>query len=183
MANGPFPGKCIGKTDCSNPVTVKVRQMCQSCFVVWRRTLETRTCGLEWCDNRYYSKDLCQHHYHVQRTGRPIINPNDPKPTCAGPECDRDAGKSGLCATHYKQRWDGRELTPIRAYLIYEDDSHPGQRLCKTCLQWKDRDEGFYNNSRGGKQTECRPCMIKRSSAHQLEKKLKAQGVNPDEVH
>lgn len=181
--NGPFPGKCVGKPDCTRPINVKKRQMCHSCFVSWRRGLEERVCSLEWCDNKWYSRDLCQHHYQRQRQGLENKDPRTPKPTCYGPECDREAGASGLCTTHYKQQWEGKELKPIRKWQTFEDDAHPGLRRCKTCQQWKDRETEFYKTSSGGRQGECANCMIKRSGAWNKGKKLRDQGVNIDEIH
>lgn len=64
------------------------------------------------------------------------------KRTCEGPDCSRQAGTSGLCRSHYKQRHLGKALTPLRvatkdlgrpAVCVFPDCGRPhkARGLCK----------------------------------------------------
>lgn len=56
---------------------------------------------------------MCGRHYQRhKRYGSPEL-PVRIQPTCSGPRCDRLAGDSGLCASHYKQRHLGKKLTVL----------------------------------------------------------------------
>lgn len=172
--NYRFPGQCVGAEGCPRPVAVKMRMLCDSHYAAYSRNKQEKVCTLEWCEGRYYAKGYCQSHWQRQADGLPI---NDPriKHTCMGPDCDREVVRRSLCKTHYSQKWHGKELTPIRPRK--EIPEREGQRWCKTCDKWKDRDADFYKTSRGSKQGECKSCMIKRNGANNLRRKLEKQGV------
>lgn len=178
MRNGPFPGQCSVDDNCTRPVVVKKWMMCDTHYVMWRRKVATTPpCTLDWCERKTYAKGLCQSHYQSQRQGHPLVDPRLPKPVkpkCAGPECDRDAESVGLCRSHYHQQYIGNPLTVLRSWGVENKD---GKRKCRTCKQWKDYEDDFYNTSTGHKQGECKPCFIARSAAHQQRRKLEKMGV------
>lgn len=136
-----------------------------------------RYCTMEWCEQLLYAKGMCHSCYEKNRNGR-LRDPRIPVPVqhCAGPECERVAGASGLCKTHYSQKWHGKELSVIKP--AKEVPEREGQRWCRTCDKWKDRENDYYNTSGGAKQGECKPCMIKRNAANNLLRKMKKEGVD-----
>lgn len=164
---GPFPGKCVGAEGCQRPIRVKKWMLCNSHYVNKMRHEESHgTCGLDWCDNKFYAKGLCQNHYQRWNQGLPISVPT-PRPLCSFAGCDRETKTKGLCNSHYQQKWQGKELFPLKPKR--EVPERPGERLCKTCNEWRDREEGFYNSSGGtGKQSECKKCMGRRSRRSRL---------------
>lgn len=89
--------------------------------------------------------------------------------TCIGPECNRavNVKNAGLCRSHYMQQWEGKELTPIRAYKT--NNVNGDQRKCKTCQEWKNEEECFYSRAGGaGKQSECKECLGRRARRNLL---------------
>ena len=54
---------------------------------------------------------------------------------CQGPDCDRNAERDGLCRGHRQQRYDGKELTPLRAYR-----QDPWERIFEAFLSLLDAD-------------------------------------------
>jgi hypothetical protein len=132
-------------------------------------------CDVPGCGRPVYSKMLCGMHYERQRSGRPLIKVKPPKPPCSVDGCPRLAVTKGMCSTHYVQNWMGKELIPIKPR--HEVPERPGERWCKSCDQWKDREEGFYDTSSGGKQAECKSCQIKRNGANQARRKLERTGL------
>lgn len=135
-----------------------------------------RYCTMDWCDKPLYATGLCRNCYDKNKRGT-LRDPRIPKEVakCAFGACDREASLKELCSTHYAMQWNGRPLAPIRDRR--EAPERPGERQCKTCKQWKDREEGFYDTSSGGKQGECKPCMVKRNSANQARRKMERQGL------
>lgn len=168
---GTFPGKCVGAEDCTRPIRVKSRMLCNTHYVATRPRKRNYTCTLHWCDRPGYAKGYCTNHYDRLRNGLPLVDPTLPKPICTGPECSREADSQGLCRSHYMQQWMGKPITPLRRY---KTDDAGGLRKCKTCEKWKDREEEFYNTSRGTKQGECKTCMIARTRQRRLEREAKA---------
>lgn len=128
-----------------------------------------RCCTMEWCDTPLYSKGLCKNCYEKKRRGT-LADPRIPKPVkvCSFEDCGRPVSSSGLCSTHYMMKYSGRPLRPIRTRL--EVPERPGQRYCRTCNEWKDREDDFYNTSHtsGGKQNECKDCLTVRARANKL---------------
>lgn len=171
MASGPFPGKCVGAEDCTRPIRVRSRMLCNSHYAALKPNRRNYTCKLHWCDQPGYAKGFCQYHWDRDRQGLAIIDPTLPKPTCNGPQCEREVHSSNLCRSHYMQHWAGKPLKPLRRYMT---EDHGGMRKCKTCEQWKDREEHFYNTSTGGKQGECKTCMVARTRQRRLEREAKA---------
>lgn len=179
---GPFPGQCVGAEGCPRPVFVKKSMLCNSHYVMMRRREnDNPPCSLPWCDSKVYCKNLCQNHWQRDRKGLPNIDPRAPKPSrppCVGPECDREGrGSTGLCPSHYAQWKLGKPLTPLKKWMV-EDNGV--ERKCRTCKQWKDREEGYYNATGGSKQGECKVCQGRRNSFHQEQRKLLELGLIDD---
>lgn len=138
-----------------------------------------RFCTMDWCDKPLYSLKygLCFNCYEKNRRGA-LRDPRIPKekPQCSFDPCDRTAETRGLCGAHYIQQWSGKELTPVRKHV--RASVHGELRQCKTCGQWKNEQDEFYNRSKSTKkQSECKSCAIKRNSAHQARRKLEKDGV------
>lgn len=137
---------------------------------------EERFCSLEWCDSKLYAKELCRNHYEQVRRGTEPVDPAIKKEekVCAFDECGRPFKSKGYCTSHYIQLWKGEELRPLNGWKVKDMGE---VRRCYTCEKWKVRETSFYKTSRGTYQGECKPCMVKRSSAYNLEKKLRSMGV------
>lgn len=144
-----------------------------------RGQFELKLCGIEWCDRQVRSRGYCANHYGTIRKGNVPVDPSAPKPDpkgCSFDGCGRRSTAKGLCASHYKMQLQGRPLVPVRPKR--EDLSRPGQRLCKTCQQWKEKEENFYLGSRGFYSSECKGCAIKRATAWNERAKLEKLGVS-----
>lgn len=154
---------------CHRPVAVKVAALCLSHYQVKVRSETKRQCSLPWCERKLYAKGLCDTHYNAQREGRPLVDPNTPKPECSFEGCGREClGNQDVCKTHYIQRYHGKSLTPIVPRRT--DPSHPGERNCKKCGVWKSVDD-FYDGSRPGqKQSKCKECYREDVKAARLAK-------------
>jgi hypothetical protein len=134
-----------------------------------------RYCTNEWCDKPLYSKGMCKNCYERNRNGT-LRDPRIPKTIklCSFEGCGRPASSFNLCGTHYVMQWSGRPLREIRPRR--EVPERPGERQCRTCGEWKDREECFYNTSSTpshaavGKQSECKACMADRARNNKLKK-------------
>lgn len=67
--------ECI-ENDCTKPVRVKLRGLCDSHYQRWaeknRPRGNVRVCSLEDCSEQYYAKDMCRKHYNLLKaTGNP----------------------------------------------------------------------------------------------------------------
>lgn len=138
-------------------------------------------CGLDWCWNPLHAMGYCLRHYNVALYDKPFLDdPNRKvaeKPKCAFDPCENAASARGHCPTHYNQLVSGRSLTPIKPRKKRTDPKRPGKRNCAECDQWKDADE-FYASSNGGKQSKCKPCIIRYNAAWAQKRKLAKQGVD-----
>lgn len=78
--------------------------------------------------------------------------------TCEFELCERGVNSRGLCGTHYMQRRQGRELTPIRTYIKAVVDEKG--RVCTECGEYKLNHE--YYQRMVGKASKCKDCAIKK---------------------
>ncbi|UXO93909.1 endonuclease VII domain-containing protein [Pseudanabaena phage Pan2] len=83
------------------------------------------------CPRRAQTKGCCKKHYDQVATGR-IPSPEGVdiplRPKCDFPDCRnlQFSLKKGLCKSHIYQLLQGRELSPLRDYGVYES----GQKKC-----------------------------------------------------
>lgn len=131
--------EACGVPGCSRPV--KCREKCASHYEKWR--LEHRgevafrssrwnnpdgtrmTCQSEDCTLPVYAMAMCKAHYHhfqyditrgkfKSRKNRPRVS--SPR-QCSFPDCDKPEFNPGLCAGHYYQKLEGREMRPLNERL------------------------------------------------------------------
>ena len=76
-----------------------------------------RTCSVEGCGTTTgrLKLGMCGKHYQRFKLHGSTDLPPKVYRTCEGPSCNRRAGTSGLCRSHYKQRHLGKPLAPLKA--------------------------------------------------------------------
>lgn len=152
---------------------------------------EIKICYGPECGRPAHTKGLCASHMAQIKRGRPLTPirrqktddeilrdtvskaaskraTKNPVTICYGPECDRVARATGLCAAHYQQRYNGNELTPIKTQANRQDKNNKIRR-CNVCRRHKPREE-FHTRANGNPQSECKFCASKRSRINALKK-------------
>lgn len=98
---------------------------------------------------------------------------------CKFEECGREKYVKGYCRTHYKQLWQGRELTPIGS--TQGNRTAPfvnGYKVCPGCNESKS-EEDYYNTSKShtGKTGRCKTCIDEQNKQWREANKDKALEV------
>lgn len=135
-----------------------------------RSDMTDSTCRVAGCNRDIHNKreNLCNAHYLQWYRGKEFTEPrkrssNYKGKPCSFPECGRKILAGGLCSTHYKQRNDGQELTPIYSTRgpsgACRERDEEGRKKCRSCKQWIHVDEfGTSAKSLDGLRAECRAC-------------------------
>lgn len=73
------------------------------------------TCSVKGCEGVHpkVKQGMCGKHYQRYVKYGTTDLPKRAVPVCAGPDCSRPAGVSGLCRSHYKQSHLGKPLAPL----------------------------------------------------------------------
>lgn len=170
------------------------RNWCTMHYSRWRRHGDPavaskpkapRLCTLEECERKRYARGWCKKHY--QR----FFAHNDPEKVivrglqgCAFPGCGKKHAAKGLCAAHWTQQHEGRELAPLQRRDQGMDRDALGRKLCRGCDLWLDLSH-FTKNSHNldGLMGRCRACVralyIKRTygiTREQYQEMFDAQG-------
>jgi hypothetical protein len=86
---------------------------------LWLDWLESNvrelTCSVDGCEGvkPKIKLGMCGKHYQRFTKYGSTDVPAKVYGMCDGPECSRRSGSSGLCPSHYQQRYLGKELTPL----------------------------------------------------------------------
>jgi hypothetical protein len=80
---------------------------------------------------------------------------------CSFGPCNRSSVTHGLCATHDRQRKEGKELTVIRSWVSQSARNQNGEKQCRSCLAWLPVAQ-FSKNARhsDGLTYKCRRCAV-----------------------
>lgn len=62
-----------------------------------------KTCGLDFCDRKYYAKELCAAHYQANRVGHELKPLMGRPPECSAKDCVQPAKTRGYCGGHYSR--------------------------------------------------------------------------------
>lgn len=119
-----------------------------------------RTCDVPECQKPVARRTWCTTHYQRWRVhGDPEKTAVRKRGICDFAECGRSSATRGLCASHGRQRDEGKPLTAIRVWRSHLDRNEQGHKLCRTCVQWLSESEfGKSRRQPDGLGYQCRKC-------------------------
>lgn len=122
--------------------------------------MSERTCGVPECQKPLARRAWCTTHYQRWRVhGDPEKVVIRTRTVCAFVECGRLSATGGLCASHGRQRDNGKQLTAIRAWRSHLERDEHGRKLCRTCTRWLPEPEfGKSSRQSDGLGYQCRKC-------------------------
>lgn len=89
------------------------------------------------------------------------------KMECSFEGCSRPVRSVGLCRAHYKQKWLGQELTPIKDRVRRDENG----RVCTACNEYKPYSEFYLQSGTGKPRANCKVCANEKQNSYYLAKK------------